>query len=305
MNEGAKTARGSADGMTVASLIICTRNRAARLHRTLRSLEELRVSYPWELILVDSASTDDTRRVIERFAAASALPVRVVSVRRPGLGCARNAGVRNARGRILVFTDDDCYPAPDFLDQVAAVFAENPDIGFMGGRILLFDPADYPITIRTETVEQRTRGGSLISAGFIQGANMAIRRDALESVGLFDDAFGPGTPFNCEDVDALARVSLDGWDGLYSPRPLVYHHHGRRTAREIKALSRSYARGRGAFYMKLILARRTRVLGMRNWYQSQAWTFRQSGWRAGAELLREIGSAARYLMSRLRSPSAR
>jgi GT2 family glycosyltransferase len=301
MNGPTPTPQDSADAIPVASLIVCTRNRAAQLHRTLSSLEELRVSCPWELILVDSASTDDTPRVLERFAATNALPVRIVSVQRPGLGRARNAGVRNARGHILVFTDDDCYPAPDFVDQVAAIFAENPDIGFMGGRILLFDPADYPITIRTETVEQRTRAGSLISAGFIQGANMAIRREVLESVGLFDDAFGPGTPFNCEDVDVMTRASLGGWDGMYSPRPLVYHHHGRRTTREVKGLSRSYARGRGAFYMKLILDRRTRVVGLRNWYQSQAWGFRQHGVRAAAELLREIASGAKYLMFRLRS----
>jgi GT2 family glycosyltransferase len=287
------------DDALVASLIIGTRNRAAQLARTFRALCRLQVSHPWEVILVDSASTDGTCSMLDDFAATSGLPVRIVTTSRPGLGCAHNAGARIARGRILVFTDDDCYPAPDFVDQVVAVFGENPHVGFVGGRILLFDPADYPITIRTEMVEQHTRPGTVVSAGFIHGANMAFRRDTLESVQYFDEALGPGTPFNCEDADVVARISLAGWAGMYSPRPLVYHHHGRRTRREVRALSHSYARGRGAFYMKLVMERRTRAVALRSWYESQAWALGEHGLRAIPELLRELYSAAGYVVLRI------
>src|SRR6476661_9764607 len=106
------------------ALVIVTRNRHERLSRTLQSLKKLRTHLAWELILVDNGSTDDTRRVIQGFAAEFPRPVRLVYEPGPGQGNARNAGWKSAHAEIVAYLDDDCYPADDFLDAVVECFAE-------------------------------------------------------------------------------------------------------------------------------------------------------------------------------------
>src|SRR5205085_1342954 len=100
---------------------------------------------------------------------------------RPGLGNAHNAGWRSAQGKILAFTDDDCYPAPDFLSRIWSCF-EDPLLGYLTGRIILHDTTDHPITIKESTTMLKYPGRSFIPVGAVAGANMAFRREALANI---------------------------------------------------------------------------------------------------------------------------
>src|SRR5262245_764893 len=123
------------------SIVICTRNRAPQLRGMLDSLMAMRTERPWEAILVDNGSTDGTAEVI-RHAAAKEPRIRYVREQRIGLGAARDRGWREAQSDLLSFTDDDCYVAEDYVDAVVAAFHGRPDVGVVGGRILLFDTRD-------------------------------------------------------------------------------------------------------------------------------------------------------------------
>ena len=234
------------------SLVVCTRDRGARLEPALAALARLACRRPWELVLVDNGSRDDTRARLDAFAAPAPIAARVVSEPRPGLGRARNAGVLASRGAVVAFTDDDCYPAPDYLDAVLAVF-DDPAVGYMGGRITLHDRTDDPVTTRDVAVATPLPAGSFVPAGLIQGANMAARREVLTAVGLFDPELGAGTPFCNEDVDFAARASAAGYAGGYFPGPCVAHHHRRRSPGAVGRLRADYDRGRGAYYAKQLL----------------------------------------------------
>lgn len=278
-------------GGVTLSVVICTRNRAAQLQRCLETFRNLQSDVPWELILVDNGSSDGTVELVERFTREVLFPVHLVSERRPGLGRARNAGWRAASGPIVAFTDDDCYPAPDYLSKILECFAEE-DVAFLGGRILLYDAADYPLTIRHVRSRSDIAPYSYVPTGLIQGANCAFRREALAAVGGFDDEMGAGTPFTCEDIDILARLTFAGFAGMEDPRPVVYHHHGRRE--EAAADLRStYDGGRGAYYAKCLLDRRMRLSCLKHWY----WTAKQRQYR---KTLREMLGAMSYLSWRLR-----
>lgn len=235
------------------ALVACTRNRADRLAPFFSSLRTLQCSEPWELVLVDSASTDDTLRRLEAFAQQFGAHCSVVRATQKGLGLARNVGWRATRAPLVAFIDDDCYADPAYLQDVITCFAEQPSLGFLGGRIELFDPTDLPVTIKTSRERADYAPGTVLRAGELHGANMAFRRTALEAVAGFDDALGAGTPFPCEDIDVLARLLLAGWPGAYDPRPWVAHHHGRRTSAELAQLMQSYDAGRGAFQTKMVL----------------------------------------------------
>ena len=251
----------------LGSLIICTRNRADKLAQCLESLVGLNGIARWELVIVDNGSTDRTGDVIDAFAARYEHRLIRVLEPTPGLGVARNAGIAAASAGLLAFTDDDCYPAPDFLEEMLRVF-QDPSIGYMGGRILLYNQADAPISIRVTTETRNIAAYSFVHTGLIQGANMACRRVVIDEIGVFDRDFGAGTPFPAEDVEFVARASAAGWRGGYYPGPMVYHDHGRRGDAVISRLVKQYDRGRGAYLAKFILRADTRRTYSRYWYWS-------------------------------------
>ncbi len=250
--------------MTI-SVVICTRNRAEQLALALQSWLQVDFAYPWELIVVDNGSTDHTWQIIEYFREQFGQRLLSITELQKGLGNARDLGSKLAQGEIVVFTDDDCYPDKNFLEDIKLCFDEDPRLGFLGGRVLLFDPTDFPITIQEQTTREALNPGSFIPAGLIQGANFACRKEALDSINGFDGRLGAGTPFPCEDVDTLARLSAKGWHGAYDPRPLVYHHHRRKTLQDVKRLLVQYDYGRGAYYVKCLMNPRLRWVYLLRW----------------------------------------
>ena len=235
------------------SLIVCTRNRAMQLSQALVSYARLDFTEKAELVIVDNGSTDATGTALDEFCRGFSGNLRREYEPQAGLARARNRGWRAASGRILAFTDDDCYPAEDFLDWISDCFRERP-LGFVGGRVLLFDPDDAPIGIQERQERFDLKPASYVCPGVIHGANFAFAREALEQIGGFDERFGAGTLlFSGEDTDALARVSAAGWTGAYDPRPLVYHHHGRKDPGDVRRLERGYGIGGGAYHLKCLL----------------------------------------------------
>jgi glycosyltransferase involved in cell wall biosynthesis len=249
------------------SLIICTRNRATQLAQTLKRVSAMQTRLKWELIVVDNGSTDSTRAVVKEYTSTCNHPVQTIVEPGRGVSCAKNTGWRSARSDIVVCIDDDCYPAEDYLDATFECFSDNPKLGFVGGRILLHDPADRRITIQESLEPLSLPPGSFIEPGVIQGANVAYRRAALIEVGGFDPWFGGGALYSGEEAELMARISDAGWYGAYDPKPVVYHHHRRKTRSDEWWLMRSYDRGRGAYYAKCMLNRGMRNVYVKNWLQ--------------------------------------
>jgi glycosyltransferase involved in cell wall biosynthesis len=285
----------------MVSLIVCTRNRAARLPEFFERITALE-SPPggWELVIVDNASRDASPSVIARFAAAAPFPVRCVHAPVPGLGRARNIGIAHAQGRLLVFTDDDCYPRPNYLRAFVEVFEEYP-VGFAGGRIVLHDPTDAVLGMKDVDKPVAIAPHTFVAAGVVHGANMAVRREVVTAIGGFDPHLGVGTPCIAgEDIEFIARAVWAGWAGRHDPRPIVAHHHGRKPGADAERQARSYDYGRGAYYAKLLLDPRARATYARAWFRRA----RRRGLDRAAmgRLSRELGGAARYLIPHFARP---
>lgn len=244
------------------SVVVCTRGRPAQLRACLNRFRRLSGAAAWELVVVDNGPGDGACDVLRWYRRETPHPLVVVEESKPGLGRARNRGWQAAAGELIAFTDDDCYPADDYLDRIVECF-EDRAIGFLGGRVLLFDPTDFRLTNQNLDRRVEIESHAFVPAGLILGANFAFRRTVLKAIDGFDPGLGAGTPFACEDVDALARAAAAAWRGAYDPRPLVYHHHGRKTRDEALRLRRIYDVARGAYYMKCVLspALRARYLG--------------------------------------------
>jgi glycosyltransferase involved in cell wall biosynthesis len=277
------------------SMLICTRNRAAQLARSLKRISAIQSRLKWELIVVDNGSTDGTRVVVAEYAAVSSHPVQTIVQQGQGVSIAKNAGWRLSKSPIVVCIDDDCYPEEDYLDRIFERFSSDQGLGFLGGRILLYDPTDRRVTIQESLEPISFPPASFIRPGLIQGANVAYRRAALAEVGGFDPWFGAGALYSGDEMEVMARISAAGWSGAYDPKPVVYHHHGRKTAKAERRLRRWYDRGRGAYYAKCILNRKMRNVYLRNWLLTR----RNNSWRVMArEMVASLEYVARACMPR-------
>jgi len=234
------------------SVILCTRNRSRRLVPCLDRVADSgrRARAGWELVVVDNGSTDDTQEVLGAWARGAGLDVKVVTEPRAGLSAARNRGTEASRGELLAFVDDDCLVGPDWLSAVVAAYQSVPRPDLVGGRVDLADDADARVSIRTFDDPLDIRDFGVLCERLI-GCNFSVRAEALRRIGRFDERLGAGTPGgSAEDFDVFYRLLKAGFRLRYEPSVRLSHAHGRRDPREIAALGRQYARGRGALYAK-------------------------------------------------------
>jgi len=246
-------------------------------------LESLnRLSTPkdlFEIIIVNNGSTDDTAAVISDFSHQFSGNVLVIDETRPGLSIARNTGWRRASGPYIAFTDDDCYPAENYLDTVVAAF-EKHNADYLGGRVLLFDPDDAPVTIALSEDLFVQQPFTYVASGRIHGANLCFRRSVLERLGGFDVFFGAGAALRAgEDTDMMMRATGSGCLGVYDPSLVVSHHHRRRARSDIDSLERGYAYGRGALAAKAVSMKDLRGLYARHFYWQSRSLVRRGQWR--------------------------
>jgi glycosyltransferase involved in cell wall biosynthesis len=217
------------------SVVIPTYNRASELRATLVSLSHLVSAQPWELLVVDNNSTDDTRRVVESAVAEFPVELKYVFEREQGRSAALNAGIRQSRGQVVVTTDDDVRVAPDWL-EVAGRALEDLDCDYVGGRVLPLWGAPRPAWIPDHGGKQWAVI-ALLDYGpepipfFTQahrvplGVNMAFRREAFDRAGLWDNSVGrrKGTLLGQEVREWMFRARAAGLRGSYAPSMVVQH----------------------------------------------------------------------------------
>jgi glycosyltransferase involved in cell wall biosynthesis len=214
------------------SVVIATYNRAADLRETLDSLAGLRPDGPWEVIVVDNNSPDETRQVVEDAASGFPTGLRYVFERQQGRSPALNAGIRAARGEIVVTTDDDVRVPPGWL-VAAATGLVSLGCDYVGGRVLPIWKAPRPAWLPDHGGKQWAvialldYGDTPVEFGnrVPLGVNMAFRRAAFERAGLFDPHTGrrAGTLLGQEVREWCIRARRAGLHGFYVPEMIVEH----------------------------------------------------------------------------------
>jgi GT2 family glycosyltransferase len=198
---------------TLVSVIVPHRNDWDRLDACVRGLLQQEAGdFRWELIVVDNASDDaDAAR---RFHARHGSRVRFVTQPRLGAAHARNLGVEQAGGDILVFIDSDCLPARDWLRELVTCARQN---GYCGGSVeLCFAGRKLSSVELFEKVFAFRQKIYVTQKKFSVTANLAVRR------GIFLDV-GPFRPGLAEDLDWGRRAARRGYEIVYCASAQVRH----------------------------------------------------------------------------------
>ena len=221
--------------MAEVTAIVVTYNAAPWIERSLESLRGAEA----ELIVVDNGSTDGTVELVrERFPEA-----RLVEHENRGFGAGNNAGMRLGSGGYFLLLNPDAWLTGDALEQLVAFADAHPEAGVVGPKLLNPDGTlqrsvrGYPTPWRIATeyfflrkLAPRSRllnaffgagfdHESVRTAEFLPGACLLVRREAVDSIGGFDEDFF----LMSEEVDWCYRFRQAGWDVLFYPGAEVVH----------------------------------------------------------------------------------
>ena len=211
---------------TKISIVIASFNRAHYLNGALESLvcQETDNRFDYEVIVADNNSTDNTREVVESFAATSAVPVRYLLETKPGDAPPRNKGIRESDGEWLAFFDDDQFAEPRWLVNLLEV-AESQKTQVVGGPVRLdlddsIIPRLSPACRSTLREMKPYRADQPYDPGVIPGTgNMLVAKALFDRIGLFAEDIKEGGS-DWKLVEDARAVGVVPW---YAAEAVIRH----------------------------------------------------------------------------------
>jgi len=208
-----------------ASIIIPTFNGSSRIGNCLDALVQQTTGREVEILVVDDGSTDNIANVVRSYSS-----VRLITQANAGPASARNRGALEAQGKILLFTDDDCVPMPDWLGAMLEPFKDTDVVGAKG----VYRTRQRSVAARFVQIEYEDKYrlmDGLPSIDFIDTYSAAFRRERFLEMSGYDTSF----PVACaEDVELSYRMSARGWKMKFVPAAIVYHTHPDTFSRYLK-----------------------------------------------------------------------
>jgi glycosyltransferase involved in cell wall biosynthesis len=243
------------------SIILCTYNRSQSLTQALESVaaSQMPESADWQVLIVDNNSKDQTREVAETFCQRDPSHFRYLFESQQGKSFALNHGIREARGEILAFMDDDVTVEPNWLYELIKPLSD-PQLAGTGGRVYL--PKDFspPSWMAVEGQHSLVSILALFDLGPDSGPiakppignNMAFRKAIFTKYGGFRTDLGPtpGSEIRLEDTEFGSRVLKGGEKILYVPSAIVRHAVPERRLKKEYFLAYNYDYGRALIRAK-------------------------------------------------------
>ncbi len=230
------------------SIIIPTYNRPKQLADCLKLLIQSDYSRDrFEVIVVDDGGKMPLQSVVARF--HDRCDIILITLPHAGPALARNMGAVRAKGTILVFIDDDCIIAPNWLNTLETRFAEIRDC-VIGGYTRNALPDNLYSTASQLLVDYLYKYYNSNRAYFFASNNLALPKDIFHALGGFDKTFPLAAG---EDREFCDRLLHNGYRMIYAPEVLVYHSH---SLTFYTFWRQQFNYGRGAYYFRKIRVQR-------------------------------------------------
>lgn len=236
----------SARTVPMFSLIVATYGRAEVLAPLVASLGA-QTDRSFEVVVADQNADDRVAPLIEPLRAAGHLGAHI-RLPEPNLSAARNAGLAVARGQYAVFPDDDCWYDPETLAEAAAYLQASPELDGLAARWAESPPE--PGDLSTRPISPNAI--RMFRAGNVASITLFLKRDAVLSVGGFDERIGVGRWYGSgEETDLVLALIARGYRIAHAPNVIVHHAvaSGPRPDAQFHR-ERMRARGTGALYAK-------------------------------------------------------
>lgn len=201
------------------SVIIPMYNARKTIRMTLEGLKQQTLK-DFEIVVVDDGSTDGSAQVIQDFATQNSLSVKVVQQVNSGAGKARNAGVQNSSGDIVVFVDSDCIPPSNWLEAMTRPIKDDMAGCTCGYKVknresITARYVDYEIARRHRKLVGKTTNA-------VGSYSLSLLKEAFRKVGGFDTSY---TSADAEDFDLAFRLNRAGYNIFFTGDTFVYHFH--------------------------------------------------------------------------------
>jgi len=171
-----------------------------------------------EIIVADDGSCDETAAIVHSYEARG---VRLLRLLHGGAGAARNAGIAVATGELLLFTDADCAPAPDWAANFVKAFEAEPELAAAKGVYRTHQQAAIPRFVQAEYTDRYRRMARATIIDFVDTYAAAYRHSVLQTEN-FDPRY-PGAIV--EDAELAYRLAERGLYMKFVPDAIVYHQH--------------------------------------------------------------------------------
>jgi glycosyltransferase involved in cell wall biosynthesis len=199
------------------TVFICTYNRGNLINGTLKSIINHQTQKPDEIIIVNGGGENDCQETLEKWR-IKFTSLKIIQTKNSNLAASRNIGLPHCSGDLILQTDDDARPFPNWIEEIVKAHKSNPGCGVIGGRVIdasrgnflskIADIATFP----NHKITQKVRS--------VPGVNSSYKKEVIESVGEYDE-----TLFRGEDVDFNWRTIQKGWDVLFCTEIKVKHLH--------------------------------------------------------------------------------
>ncbi len=204
------------------SVVVATYNRVGSLRLLIEALKSQSITpTDFEVIIVDDGSNDGTAEFLAEAALTTKFSLQCAHQINSGPAAARNLAMKSAKGEIIVFTDDDCIPDPDWLERIDGFFQKHPDTDGCGGKIRRQNDSSVSRYIdRCGAMRHPIRKDGTVA--YLVTANAAYRRNVVDEVGGFsEDISWPGG----EDPDLSFKVVEGGGQLAYCRDAVIRHEH--------------------------------------------------------------------------------
>ena len=219
------------------TIAICCHNAAERILLPLQALngQSLVDEIAWEVLVVDNASSDNTKVLVERFAQTSCVPIRVIEEPQLGLNHARRRAASETRSDWIAFCDDDNIPAPDWVFQAYDFSSRHPKVGMFSGKVTpeLIEPEVKPkefdeVYFRLLGCQDKgCRAQQLEGSELPIGAGMVTRTEVMkgifDEIGIISEDRKGSQLSGCGDLELALVTSKLGWELWYVGEMSIKH----------------------------------------------------------------------------------